>query len=129
MRWRYERGEGRHKHRWKNDYAGFQPDGKGAIGKCPKHINNELAEQILSRGIPDYDLEFDAFPARIYAVYLGVIYEAVPTTPGSSYHAYPWRGDLPGRDPMPDFIKTELEKRAKKSGYLSEFKQWLRKYG
>jgi len=27
--WKYERGEGRHKHRWKNDYAGFEPGDKG----------------------------------------------------------------------------------------------------
>jgi hypothetical protein len=34
-RWRYERGEGRYKHRWSNDYAGFEPGGKGPVGKCP----------------------------------------------------------------------------------------------
>lgn len=33
--WRYERGEGRHKHRWSNDYAGFKPTEKGLVENGP----------------------------------------------------------------------------------------------
>ena len=46
--WRYERGEGRHKHRWSNDYAGFQPGSKGPVGKCPSSVDEALAEEILN---------------------------------------------------------------------------------
>lgn len=127
--WRYERGEGRHKHRWANDYAGFQPGSKGPVGKCPNSIDETLAERILNQEIPFFESEDDAFPTRIYAVYRGVIYEAVPTTPGVSWHGYPWRGDLPGRAPLPRRIRNRLEEQAKAAGDLQEFKRWLKKYG
>lgn len=133
MDWQYERGEGRYKHRWKEDYAGFRPSRKGPIGKCPQHINDELAQEILNDGIPFWESEDDhengAFPDRIYAVYQGVIYEAVPTTPGDSYHGYPWRGDLPGRPRLPSSIMSALKAKAQAEGTLKEFERWLKKYG
>lgn len=41
--WKYERGEGRCKHRWQYDYAGFVPGNNDAIGKCPKSITEKKA--------------------------------------------------------------------------------------
>ena len=128
-RWRYERGEGRYKHRWSNDYAGFEPGGKGPVGKCPSSIDEPLAEQILNTGIPFRTSDQDQHPSRIYATYRGVIYEAVPTVPGLTYHGYPWRGDLPGRPPLPKRIMRYLKQQAQSSGYLREHKQWLKHYG
>lgn len=128
-RWRYERGEGRHKHCWAKPVAGFEPSGKGAIGKCPNDIDEALAEEILNRGVPLYEAEEDDYPARIYAVHRGVIYEAVPTRPGVSYHGYPWRGDIPGRPALPRGVLKKLEDLALAANEEREFKKWLRKYG
>lgn len=126
--WKYERGEGRHKHRWKNDYAGFEPGDKGPVGKCPKSITQELATEILNQGVPYYDDPDDPVPAKIYTVYSGVIYEAVPTMPGVSWHGYPWRGDLKGRRPLPGKIIRQLRNHAERAGYSREFEQWLQNY-
>ncbi|MFP4204106.1 MAG: hypothetical protein ACLFS4_07210 [Opitutales bacterium] len=132
MRWVYERGDHRHKHQWKNDFPGFEPGRKGPIGKCPKHVTEEIAEKALNEGIPFYDTPEsvegeNTFPSKIYTVYKGVIYEAAVTTPGISFHAYPWRGDL-GRPPLPNSILRELEKKLKTQTEKRTFKKWLRKY-
>ncbi|ADH86538.1 hypothetical protein DaAHT2_1857 [Desulfurivibrio alkaliphilus AHT 2] len=129
MAWEYERGGHRYKHRWSKDCAGFEPGRKGAVGKCPCHIDDKLARQILNQGVPFYDTEESPFPAVIYAFYDGVIYEAVPTNPGSSYHGYPWRGDLPGRLRPPRRIFRQLEAVAQKAGQLREYRKWMKKYG
>jgi hypothetical protein len=130
MEWEYERGDHRHKHRWKNDYAGFMPGEKGPIGKCPRHVTKELAEKALNEGVPFHDSPEDAgaFPDKIYIVYKGVIYEAVVTTPGKSFHAYPWRADLPGRPPLPNSILRQLEEKLKSQEDKKLFKRWLKKY-
>lgn len=125
--WEYERGEGRNKHRWNKDNAGFMPGDKGPIGKCPKSIDQALAEDILNKGIPICD-EDDQHPSKIYTQYKGVVYEAAPTCPGKSWHAYPWRGDLPGRAPLPSKIKRHLEAMADKENYLKEYKAWMKQY-
>lgn len=125
--WRYERGEGRHKHRWSNDYAGFKPTEKGPVGMCPKHITEKVATEILNQGVPYYEDDDDSAPARIFAVYRGVIYECVPTQPGVSWHGYPWRGDQKKRS-LPRRIERRLEQQAEESGYGNEFRQWLKKY-
>lgn len=125
----YERGEGRHKHRWNKDEAGFEPSKRGAVGKCPKSITQEVATAILAKGILYYDQPDDAQPAKIYSVYKGVIYEAVPTTPGVSWHGYPWRGDLPGRNTLTRKIKNRLRIIAEAENYTKEHEQWLKEYG
>jgi hypothetical protein len=128
LQWKYERGEGRHKHRWNEDYAGFVPGDKGPVGKCPKSITEERATEILNRGVPYYDDPDDQVPAKIYAAHKGVIYEAAPTMPGISWHGYPWRGDLKGRRPLPNRIIRKLRLQSQESGYMSEFEQWLTQY-
>lgn len=71
-RWRYERGEGRTKHLWHNDYAGFEPSPKGPVGKCPKSITRDLAEELLNKeAIPFYESEDSQWPDRFHAVYRG----------------------------------------------------------
>lgn len=125
----YERGEGRFKHRWNKNEAGFFPGSKGAIGKCPNSITEEIATQILAIGIPYYDQPDDEQPTKIYSVYKGVIYEAVPTIPGVSWHGYPWRGDLSGRNTLSRKMKNQLRKLAEKENYIKEHEQWLKQYG
>lgn len=129
MERQYERGEGRYKHRWNKDEAGFEPGAKGAIGKCPKTITQDIATEILAKGIEYFDQPDDEQPCKIYSVYKGVIYEAVPTTPGVSWHGYPWRGDLPGRNTLPRKLKKQLRYQAQQANYLKEYEQWLKQYG
>ncbi|SRR6266702_4408524 len=119
-KWAYERGEGRFKHCWSNPYPGFVPSQKGAIGKCPSTINDQVAQSLLNEGVPFFEYDEDEYPSRIYSVYQGVIYEAVPTNPGVSYHGFPWRGRLPKK------IISLLEVKAKATGHDTEFKRWLK---
>ncbi|WP_198004660.1 hypothetical protein [Thioalkalivibrio sp. ALE20] len=129
-RWRYERGEGRTKHLWHNDYAGFEPSPKGPVGKCPKSITRDLAEELLNKeAIPFYESEDSQWPDRFHAVYRGVIYEAVPTQPGYSYHAYPWRGDLRGPTFLTRKTLKALREKADKRGKTKELESWLRQFG
>lgn len=129
-KWLYERGEGRRKHLWSNDYAGFQDDNKSPIGKCPKHVTRQIAQRVLNEeAVPVFDGEESTFPDRFYAVYKGVVYEAVPTRPGISYHAYPWRGDLPGRKGLPRCLLRKLRQEAERKGEIKELEKWLKKYG
>lgn len=125
--WRYDSGEGRYKHRWNKDEAGFEPSGRGPVGKCPKWMDSVLAQRLLDNGIPFW--EDDPFPARIYNVCEGVVYEAVPTEPGKSYHGYPWRGDRGMGAGLPPRIRRELAKRAESEGKLREFQRWMKRYG
>jgi hypothetical protein len=135
MQWNYERGEHRRKQRWKNDFPGFEPSDpkKSSIGKCPKHVNEAIAREALNSGVPFFDSseaedEGNAFSSKIYMVYQGVIYEAAVTTPGKSFHGYPWRA-LPGRPSLPKSILHKLEIKIKTEEEKQIFKEWLKKYG
>ena len=129
--WKYDRGDGRYKHRWKKPYAGFVPGSKGSVGKCSCNITQDIAQEALNKGIPFLVVERGGkkYPKYIYCVYNGVIYEAVPTLPGVSYHGYPWRGDLKGRTKIPRSIMKKLRKIAEKDGCLQEFDKWEKIYG
>jgi hypothetical protein len=68
-----------------------------------------MAGPLCDRQAPLFpEPRFRATPERIYAVYRGVIYEAMPTIRGLSYHGFPWRGDLKGRRPLPKTILKQL---------------------
>jgi hypothetical protein len=132
--YRYERGEHRHKHCWKNDHAGFALwQGRYQVGKCPKTITDVVAETLLNQAVAEPDPFFvpgqvkDKWPRRLYAVYRGVIYEAVPTQPGS-YHGYPWQA-RPGRSPLPPEVIDQLRDMARKQGCADEFEEWLDQHG
>lgn len=126
--WRYDPGEGRKKHAWPKDEAGFEPSGKDPVGKCPQSITREKAEELLHAGFPVYE-DDDEIPSRIYNVYKGVVYEARRTEYGKSFHGFPWRGDR-GRGPrIPARILKKMEDRAKEANELREFKKWIKKYG
>jgi hypothetical protein len=83
----------RKNHAWPKDEAGFDPSGKGPIGKCPVSITRDKAEILLNEGFAVYEDGDENVPDRIYNVYIGVIYEARRTEYGKSYHGFPWRGD------------------------------------
>ena len=121
MKWRYERGEGRRKHCWSKPFAGFVPSRRGEVGKCSSEITDEVAQTLLDTGIELFEFEEDSYPSRIYNVFHGVIYEAMPTIPGRSYHGFPWRGQR-----LPLIVVVTLEQKAKASGYEAEFNRWLK---
>lgn len=121
IKWIYERGEGRLKHCWRKPYAGFMPSNRGAVGKCSSEVTDQVAQSLLDTGIPLSEFEEDSFPSKIFNVHKGVIYEAVPTVPGHSYHGFPWRGQR-----LPMKIIEALAKVAENSGHEPEFKRWLK---
>lgn len=121
----YERGEGRYKHRWKHDEAGFRPGKRGQIGKCHRSIDEDTARALLRSGVvaPSPYEDDEEHPTEIYAVYRGVPYVAVPTRPGQSYHRYPWRGR------MSPSVKQALLERARAEGEERVFDHWMSEYG
>lgn len=127
MNYEYDPGDGRYKHKWNKKHSGFQTSGSGYIGKCDSRITTEIAQAELNKGVPD-NPEDASHPKRIYVWYNGALYEAVPTNPGQSYHAYPWRGDLPGRS-LPRRVQRELERIAEQDGTLMDLRKWLKNYG
>ncbi len=126
----FERGEGRHKHKWNRDEAGFHPSERGPVGKCHNSITKQVALQLLRSGIVapnpytlgDLGQGGDDTPHEIYNIYRGVPYVAVPTRPGVSYHGYPWRGRMSAT------IREALRQRAEDEGTLPVFKKWLKQY-
>ena len=127
--WRYDPGEGRKKHAWSRDEAGFEPLGKGPVGKCPISISPEEAESLLNEGLPVYEDGDEKVPVRIYNVRNGVIYESRRTEYGQSFHGFPWRGDRGFGPRIPARIMKKLKERAGEAGYSQELKKWLKKYG
>jgi hypothetical protein len=130
-RFKYERGEGRHKHVWHRDEAGFVPSRRGPVGKCHCSITDEVAERLLHTGIvapdvwvtPEYGAVWESdYPREIYNLYRGVPYVAVPTRPGISYHGYPHRGRLSAS------VRKALEERAREEGTLRVLRKWLREH-
>lgn len=135
MKWKYEKGEGRHKHEWNKDEAGFVcGDKSDVVGKCPNNITHVMAEELLNKGIPyinprkkplycsiekDGVVQSIAFPHAIYNVYQGIPYHAAPTRGCCSFHAYP---ELESK--LPPEIKAQLLERAKQQGHKKEFNKW-----
>lgn len=124
MPWKYDPGERRRKHKWHNDYAGFEVEGGVEVGKCPTTITQELAEQLLNTGvgwnnpsIPPSDC-----PRNIYNVHEGVVYKAAITLAGVSYHGYPCKGQVPGE------VVTNLKALAAQKNCSKELDAWLRRY-
>lgn len=133
MPYKYDRGEHRRKHCWGNDRAGFVSQDGNLVGKCPNTITDSIAETILNEAVAEPDpfsipgRTPSAWPRRLYGVYKGVIYEAVPTEPGKSYHGYPWRG-REGRGPLPAEVVDRLRELAEAERHLDEFESWLDQY-
>jgi hypothetical protein len=126
IRWSYDPGEKpKRKHGWSKDEAGFERRGRAIIGKCPKNLTNETAEDLINDGIPENDPRAgDGGPRRIYVVYDGVLYRAVATEPGKSYHGFPERPQE--YDELDDDLRERIEARARQLGQLRDLRKWLR---
>jgi hypothetical protein len=122
--YQYERGEGRTKHCWNHDYAGFVPSRRGKVGKCANSISDVIAERMLKTGlyVPIEMDDDEDHPEEIFNIYKGVVYVAVPTQPGISYHGYPYKGRLTKR------IFEALQARAVEQAEDAEFKKWTKSH-
>ncbi|WP_321891667.1 hypothetical protein [Paraburkholderia tropica] len=125
----YDPGVHRRKHCQAAGPATFIKMGSITIGKCPSALTKQHAEELLQNGFAyPPGLPEGAHPDKVYNVFEGVIYEAVPTMPGRSYHGYPWCF-LPGRARIPECIFEALKARAKVEGFEREFKHWTKEHG
>lgn len=122
-RLRYDAGNGRTKHQQRNSEAGFIFRGGMSVGICSPEIGQKLATRLLRSGVPCPREN----PKRIYAVFRGVIYEAM-SSGNNGWHGYPWK-KLPGRMVIPRYTMKILEDMASQEGFLTEFKNWIKKYG
>ena len=121
-KFRYDKGENRRKHNWKNPIAGVVREGGCTIGKCPKGFLEERCRELLNTGIAVYDTEaaLPDFPSEIWAVEDGVVYYATPSELGKCYHAYPVKEvDSPE-------IMTLLKLRAQAVGTDRKLKHWMK---
>lgn len=113
--WKYDPGENpKRKHGWGEDTAGFVRfnSGKNVVGKCPHSMDQETAERLINNGIPEEDpRNEDTHPNRIYVVHEGVLYRAVPTERGKSYHGFPERPKV--FDELDDELKDRIWARAR----------------
>ncbi len=127
QRWQFERGDGRYKHRWQRDEAGFLDEAGAYVGKCHSSINLDVANALLNAGVVYHAPGCDT-PEHVYVVYRGTIYEAAPTRPGQSFHGYPWRAGQ-GRPALPPRVLRRLRAMAEAEGTTREFDEWLKRYG
>jgi hypothetical protein len=123
MAWKYDPGEKRRKHKWENDYAGFETEGGAEVGKCPSTITNQVAEELLNTGVPWTNPNMPAdYPRNIYNVHDGVVYKAMITIGGISYHGFPLKGVAP-REVVNKLRELAVEKKCS-----SGFEVWLKRY-
>ena len=91
-KWLYEPDEDpKRKHHWNQNEAGFVTVGAILVGKCPSGMSIQLAQTLLDTGIEWSPSKgwIQPYPQRIYCVWDGVLYRAMPTNPGRSYHGFP----------------------------------------
>jgi hypothetical protein len=90
--WKYDPGERRRKHKWHNDYAGFEVEGGVEVGTCSTTITQELAEQLLNTGVEWNNPNMpSSCPRNIYNVHEGVVYKAAITLADCPTMAFPAR--------------------------------------
>ena len=112
------------KHRWGNVWAGFVRTRGAIVSKCPSTISNIDAERSLNDGVPWLNpRRDDQHPSRIYAVRDGVVYRAVPTRRGVSYHGFP---ELPNElRGLPKALREQILEMARRLGQESEVRAWI----
>jgi len=125
--WTYDPGESpKKKHGWNKNEAGFIKRGKALVGKCPKGFSKKLAQDLINNGIPEINPRAtQPHPMKIYVVHDGVLYRAVPTEAGKSYHGFPERPRV--LDELDDELKAAIWNRARKLGQKKELTIWLRR--
>lgn len=123
---KYDKGERRFKHvgKGKDPVIEFdRRDPKKWIGKCPSGIAQATLEDILNSAIeaPNGDRDLNV-PKKVYAVYMGAVYEAQTSDGGTTYHGYPYRGKLSR------VILSRLRAKAEADGYKEAFLNWVKQH-
>ncbi|MBI1848905.1 MAG: hypothetical protein HYR85_01035 [Planctomycetes bacterium] len=62
-------------------------------------------------------------PKRIYTIHQGVVYRAVPTVPGISFHAFPELAEDFRR--LPPTVRQAVLSLADKLGCLAQVRRWV----
>ena len=124
--WLYETEWPKRKHGWNKPTAGFVRGQRGQIGKCPLGIAPPQAQAILNRAIPYYgERRPNSHPKRLYAVHDGVVYRAMPTRHGISYHAFPEHHSKFPRSRAGQQLKQQLIDQARQLGCEAGVRQWM----
>jgi hypothetical protein len=124
--WRYEPDETpKRKHHWKENFAGFETVGSVLVAKCPNGMSLEQAEDLLNDGIEWSPRGWlNDYPQRIYAVLDGVLYRAMPTNPGASYHGFP---EHHSRFPAGNrALRQRVLEQAARRGCELELRRWMK---
>jgi hypothetical protein len=124
MPWKYDAGERpKRKHGWDKDEAGFVEVDGVLVGKCPKRMSNAEAERLLNEGVPHTEEVRGGVPKAIYALRDGVLYCAIPTRVGVSYHGFPM---LPARfDRLPVRVRDRVTAYAQNHRIERDLREWL----
>lgn len=127
-RWRYQVDEHRkRKHHWEEDYPGFIRVGGEIVGKCPKTLTTTIAEDLLNRqSVPYHNPRAPGpNPDRLYVVHEGMVYRAVPTVAGQSFHGFP---ELPQKlRELPKAVRNKILSLAEELGCKESVEEWLSK--
>jgi hypothetical protein len=125
-RFRYQPDEEpKRKHRWDEPRAGFVEVRGQPVAKCPAGLSNEEAERLLNEGVEYWpDRGPTEYPQRIYVVHEGVVYRAMPTVPGASYHGFP---EHPKHiRSLPEDVINEVLSLARRKNCEDEVRRWMR---
>lgn len=124
--WTYETEWPKRKHGWSEPVAGFVRNKRGLVGKCPSDIAHSQAQAILNRAIPYFgERNSQDHPRRLYAVHDGVVYRAMPTRHGVSYHAFPEHHSRFPRSRAGQRLKQQLIAQARQLGCEAEVRRWM----
>jgi hypothetical protein len=126
LEWEYEPDETpKRKHSWDKDEAGFVTIGGAIVGKCPQGISNSSARELLNAGIQWSPRRWEhSYPKRIYTIHQNVVYRAMPTNPGKSYHGFPEHPDLFWE--LPGALRKKIFEHAERLGCLEGVHKWLK---
>lgn len=119
------------KHRWSEPQAGFVERAGMTEGKCPRGFAKATAESLLNSGIHESPPDWDKpFPKAIFNFHDGVVYKALPTNPGLSYHGFPCKGPALGSSKGDMTVRTQrrILAEAQRKGCLQEIEEWFRRH-
>ena len=122
---RYERGENRRKHVGRLPQPEIVKVGDEVVGKCPTGKTDAWRQALLDGavGMITIDPYSEAFPKRLFCIDGdGTIYAAQTTSPGDSYHGYPYEGPLGKR------VLRVLEEKAGTLGCTTPFRKWVKEH-
>jgi len=113
------------KHRWRHAYAGFVEQCGEKVGKCPLTLSDAQAEELLNtQAVPYFNPKARGpSPDRLYVVHDGVVYRAVPTRAGLSFHGFPESPEHLAR--LPRAVLEQILALAERLGCKDRVQDWM----